>query len=101
MLSHASAIAHGNKIRTMSDPTNNFRIKQLLKGASRLRPVSTDGRKALSLSEVMSLCHKLFAVGFHVVDRLAFTAKSISLMGFFSSLRPGDLVKGGAPQHTL
>ena len=99
MLSHASAIAYGHKIKALSDPTSDFRIKQLLKGASRLRPVSTDGRKALSLSDVLSLCNKLYEVGLPLVDRLAFQA--IFLLGFFSLLRPGELVKGGAPQHTL
>ncbi|XP_043230063.1 uncharacterized protein LOC122385681 [Amphibalanus amphitrite] len=98
MMSHASAIAYGHKIRGMADPTADFRIKQLLRGAGRFK-VSADQRRALSIQEVQALCSKLYVAGLPRVDRLAFRA--IFLLGFFGLLRPGELVKGIAPQHTI
>ena len=96
--SHASAIAYGHKIRGMSDPTDDFRIKQLLNGASRLRPTS-DVRRALTLQDIQNFCDKLYWLGIPLSERLAFRA--IFLLGFFGMLRLGELVKGEVQDHTL
>ena len=98
MFSHASAIAYGHKIRGLSDPTEDFRIRQLLNGAKKLR-VATDERKALSLQDVQMFCDKLYGLGLRLSERKAFRA--IFLLGFFGLLRPGELVRGGAAKHTL
>ena len=92
MLSHASAIAYGHKMRGLPDPTSDFRVKQLLRGASKLRPTS-DVRQALTLQDISYFCDKLAFTGLPPADRLAFRA--IFLLGFFCLLRPGELVKGG------
>ena len=98
MLSHASAIAYGHKIRGFGDPTNDFRIRQMLNGAKKIRAFA-DTRKALTLQDIQTFCNKLYGLGLRQVERLAFRA--IFLLGFFGLLRPGELVKGEASQHTL
>ena len=98
MFSHSSAIAYGHKIRGLADPTTDFRVKQLLKGAAKLR-VSADRRQAVSLQQLLLFCDKLDVLGLLPAARLAFRA--IFLLGFFCLLRPGELVKGGTPRHTI
>ena len=92
ILSHASAIAYGHKMRGLADPTSDFRVKQLLRGASKLRQTS-DLRKALTLQDISVFCDKLTATGLPPADLLAFRA--IFLLGFFGLMRPEELVKGG------
>ena len=98
MASHASAIAFGHRIRGWPDPTPDFRLRQLLKGAGKLR-VTCDQRQTLTLQTLLKLCTNLRMVGLHRNDRITFRA--ILLLGFFGLLRPGELVRGSAPQHTL
>ena len=96
--SHASAIRYGHKIRGLPDPTSHFQVKQLLEWAKRLR-ASVDHRRALTLDDIIRFCEALYAIGLRRVDRLSFRA--IFLLGFFGLLRPGEIVRGANPQHTI
>ena len=98
LTSHASAIGYGHKIRGLPDPTRHFQVKQLLQGAKRLR-ASVDHRRALTLDDIIRFCEALYAIGLRRVDRLSFRA--IFLVGFFGLLRPGEIVRGANPHHTL
>jgi len=98
MASHASAISYGHKIRGLPDPAADFRIKQLLAGARKYRP-SSDARHALTLPEIRVICAALRVIGLDLRDRLA--VRAIILLGFFALLRPGELVVGAAPAHTI
>ncbi|XP_043246192.1 uncharacterized protein LOC122393845 [Amphibalanus amphitrite] len=98
MYSHASAIAYGHKRRGLADPTVDFRVRQVLAGAKKRR-LSMDARRPLSLDELGQLCDALYRLGLDRLERLAFRA--VFLLGFFGLLRPGELVLGASPGHTI
>ena len=99
MYSHASAIAYGHKRRGLADPTADFRVRQVLVGAKKRR-LSMDARRPLSLDELGQLCDVLYRLGLDRVERLAFRAVFLFLF-FFCLLRPGELVLGASPEHTI
>ena len=96
--SFTSAISFGHKIRGLTDPTADFRIRQLLAGARRLRP-SRDRRVAFTLLELGRLCTALQHVNLSPIERSAFRA--IFPLAFFALLRPGEIVRSGQQDHFL
>ena len=98
LASHCSAIAYGHRIRGLVDPTADFRVRKLLAGARRLRP-SWDSRTALTLSDLDRLCQATGWLGLPPVDAAAYRA--VFSLAFFAMLRPGEVLKGGAPSHTI
>ncbi|XP_043236213.1 uncharacterized protein LOC122389606 isoform X4 [Amphibalanus amphitrite] len=98
LASHCSAIAYGHRIRGLADPTADFRVRKLLAGARRLRP-SRDTRTAVTLDELGRLCAAVSRLPLPAVDRAAFRA--ICSLAFFGMLRPGEVVLGANPAHTV
>ena len=92
----SSAISYGHKIRGLPDPTNDFRIRQILAGARRLRP-SRDSRMAITLVDLRRLCAALSAIPLSPLERAAFRA--IFTLAFFALLRPGEVVCSGRANH--
>lgn len=93
-----SAIAYDHRVRGLPDPTADFRVKQLLGGARRLR-AGLDDRVALSVQDVTNICIALRSLYSSPVDRAAFGA--IIPLAFFLMLRPGEVVAGAALDHTM
>ena len=98
LASAVSAIAYDHRVRGLPDPTADFRVKQLLGGARRLR-AGLDDRVALSVEDVTRICIALRSLYSSPVDRTAFGA--IIPLAFFLMLRPGEVVAGAALDHTL
>ena len=98
LATEASAISYGHKLAGVTDPTTDFRVRQLLNGARRLRP-SRDARLALSLAQMEQLCGALNFLALSPLDRLAFRA--IFCLAFFALLRPGEVVLGRDTAHTV
>ena len=98
LASHCSAIAYGHRIRGLRDPTADFRVRKLLTGARRLRP-SWDSRTAITLADLGRLQDALGELGLPAVDTAAFRA--IFSLAFFAMLRPGEVLVGGDPNHTI
>ena len=98
LASHCSAIAYGHRIRGLRDPTADFRVRKLLTGARRLRP-SWDSRTAITLADLGRLQDALGELGLPAVDAAAFRA--IFSLAFFAMLRPGEVLVGGDPNHTI
>ena len=98
LASHCSAIAYGHRIRGLADPTADFRVRKLLAGARRLRP-SQDSRTAVTLDELGRLCAAVSRLPLPAVEKAAFRA--ICPLAFFGMLRPGEVVLGGNPAHTV
>ena len=94
----ASAISYGHKIRNLPDPSADFRIRQILAGARRLRP-SRDMRAAITLTELGQLCAALRHVSMSPLERAAFRA--IFPLAFFALLRPGEVVRSGRQEHFI
>ena len=67
----ASAVSYGRKIRALPDPALDFRIRQMLTGARRIRP-SQDARAAITVSELARLCTALNFTGMPPMERVAF-----------------------------
>ena len=91
LASTASAIAYAHKMHGLPDPTADFRIRQLLAGARKLRP-RQDRRLALSIQELSQLCDATPYVTTSPVEQAAYRA--IFCLAFFLMLRPGEVVKG-------
>ena len=99
LASAVSAIASDHRVRGLPDPTADFRVKQLLGGARRLR-AGLDDRVALSVQDVTHILRSaLRSLYSSPVDRAAFGA--IIPLAFFLMLRPGEVVAGAALDHTL
>ena len=98
LATHCSAIAFGHRIRGLPDPTADFRIRKLLAGARRLRP-SCDIRIALSVRELDLLREAVASLPIGVVEKAAFRA--IFSLAFFGMLRPGEVLLGADPAHTI
>ena len=93
-----SATAHGHRQAGLPDPTVAFHVRQLLAGARRLH-TSADRRLALSHRELAQLCGAMGSLPISPVDRSAFVA--IFSLAFFAMLRPGEVVVGANPAHTV
>ncbi|XP_043242145.1 uncharacterized protein LOC122391889 isoform X2 [Amphibalanus amphitrite] len=93
-----SAISYGHKVHGLADPSTNFRIRQMLTGARRLRP-SRDMRTAITLPELGQLCNALRQAAMSPLERSAFHA--IFTLAFFALLRPGEVVRCGRQEHFL
>ena len=98
LASFCSAIAYGHRMRGLPDPSSDFRIRKLLAGARRIRP-SRDGRPAITLDDLIRLCRALSVMDLSPVDKAAFQA--IFPLAFFAMLRPGEVLLGDNPSHTL
>ena len=98
LASLASAVSYGHKIRALPDPTSDFRIRQLLAGARRLRP-SKDKRVAITLAELGKMCSSLQHANLSPLERSAFRA--IFSLAFFALLRPGEVVQNGRQEHYI
>ena len=98
LASMVSAVAYDHRVCGLPDPTADFRVKQLLAGARRLR-AGQDRRLALSLEDITRLCTHLQSVGCSPVERAAYRA--LIPLAFFLLLRPGEVVLGANPHHTL
>lgn len=98
LAAEASAISYGHKLAGTTDPTTDFRVRQLLTGSRRLRP-SQDSRLAVSLAELGQLCSALGFIEISPLDQAAFRA--IFSLAFFALLRPGEVVRGRDAAHTV
>lgn len=98
LASHCSAIAYGHRIRGLTDPTTDFRVRKLLVGARRLRP-SWDTRGAITLDELGRLCSASRRLHMPELDRAAYRA--VFSTAFFAMLRPGEILLGADPAHTV
>ena len=98
LASHCSAIAYGHRIRGLADPTTDFLIRKMLAGARRLRPGS-DSRVAISLGELDRLRAAVSTLRISMIEKAAFRA--VFSLAFFAMLRPGEIVLGADPSHTI
>lgn len=98
LASYCSAIAFGHRMRGIPDPTSDFRIRRLLAGARRLRP-SADVRVAITITELDRLRAAAASLPLPPVAKAAFRA--IFSLAFFAMLRPGEILVGGEPSHTI
>ena len=98
LASHCSAIAYGHRIRGLPDPTADFRVRKILAGARRLRP-SWDSRTALTVPELDRISQAVGHIGLPRVDVAAYRA--VFALAFFAMLRPGEVMLGGEPRHTI
>ena len=94
----SSAISYGHKLFGLLDPTADFRVRQILAGARRLRP-GGDARVAVTVSDLSRLCSALVALPFSPLERAAFRA--IFTLGFFALLRPSELTYSGRQSHHI
>ncbi|XP_043233907.1 uncharacterized protein LOC122387617 isoform X2 [Amphibalanus amphitrite] len=98
LVSISSAISYGHKVRGLVDPTADFRVRQVLAGARRLRP-GGDSRLAITVSDLGRLCSVVAALRFSPLEQTAFRA--IFTLGFFALLRPSEVLRSGQQQHYL